>query len=511
MMYDKVKEINKSRTNWALRVRLIRAYATPSFSNKNVTNTWECVFHDSEGDRVHATIRRERIMEFKAKMKEGNLYSLRNFIVTPNDLKYKTTTLTYKILFNHKTTMVDYDDANFPSFMFNFGPFVRLAHVNQVDEFELFDIIGSIRSIHYPRPHEFNGKCQKLCEIGLEDHGQRTFKCTLWGPFVDVIKENHEKYPNFMLAAILFCKPKVYKGELSATNSYFATKLIINGSDQELNDYRDRFDIHGDNGFTGTPIVVTSYETDEVNTNNDEIVSIDSLFEKEMVGRFWISGEIIDIDLGEGWWYLACKECARKVAPKCGRFACLNPNCKTNEAVMRYKLKIRVMDKSGNAALILWDNASQELLGKKVAQFVNEMKNKEDDDTPIEIFNLIEKKVLCLVQVQSENSKKGEQAFSVVKVKTKDCDDSKHIGECSQASSSEATSSHVNDQEAVANDMEKSQEDGPNDQEPIDLTTDTLSHYESDISRGKRPATEVEEKKVVAKKTKGVRVKIEKA
>ncbi|CAH9147414.1 unnamed protein product [Cuscuta epithymum] len=132
----------------------------------------------------------------------------------------------------------------------------------------------------------------------------------------------------------------------------------------------------------------------------------------------------------------------------------------------------------------------------------NFWKNHEDDDTPIEIFNLIEKKVLCLVQVQSENSKKGEHAFSVAKVKTKDGDAFKPRN-VEQTSSSEATSSHVNDQQAVANVMGKSQEEGPDNQEPIDLTTDNLTHYESDISRGKRLATEVDGKKVLAKKNQG--------
>ncbi|CAH9096547.1 unnamed protein product, partial [Cuscuta europaea] len=130
MLYDKVLEINKSRTNWALRLRLIRAYTTPSFSNKSITNTLECIFHDSEGDRVHATIRRERVMHFKESLKEGQLYSVRNFIVAPNDMKYKTTTLAYKILFNHKTMAVDIIDGNFPTFLFNFKPFVKLAYAN---------------------------------------------------------------------------------------------------------------------------------------------------------------------------------------------------------------------------------------------------------------------------------------------------------------------------------------------------------------------------------------------
>ncbi|CAH9073408.1 unnamed protein product, partial [Cuscuta europaea] len=138
MLFDKVPEINKSRTNWSLRLRLIRAYTTPSLSNKSITNTMERVFHDSEGDKVHATIRRARVMHFKESLKEGQLYIVRNFIVAPDDMKYKTTTVAYKILLNHKTTAVDFNEGNFRSFLFNFRPFVQLAYANEVDHTELF-------------------------------------------------------------------------------------------------------------------------------------------------------------------------------------------------------------------------------------------------------------------------------------------------------------------------------------------------------------------------------------
>ncbi|CAH9077946.1 unnamed protein product, partial [Cuscuta epithymum] len=90
------------------------------------------------------------------------------------------------------------------------------------------------------------------------------------------------------------------------------------------NDFIYRFDLHGDEGYNGSPIVVTT-EEEEDGSGDQEFVTIDSLFQEKLNGRFWVAGEVIDIETGDGWWYLACRECARKVAPKCGRFECLNP------------------------------------------------------------------------------------------------------------------------------------------------------------------------------------------
>ncbi|CAH9121837.1 unnamed protein product, partial [Cuscuta epithymum] len=98
---------------------------------------------------------------------------------------------------------------------------------------------------------------------------------------------------------------------------------------------------------------------------------------------------------------------------------------------MRYKVKIRIMDKTANAAFILWDTACQELFGKKAATIVGDMKG--EDGFPLEILNLIEKKVICLAQVQNDSTKRGEVAFSVQKIKLEKDINAQEPGESSHA------------------------------------------------------------------------------
>ncbi|CAH9085720.1 unnamed protein product [Cuscuta epithymum] len=458
----------------------------------------ECVFHDQEGDKVHATIRRERLGAFNERIKEGNIYILRNFVVTPNSMKYKTTNCPFNIIFNHKTTLVDHD-VPFPKNMFNFKPFFGLQNANQVNLTELFDIIGSVRSIHFPRPRENNGATQKLVEMVLEDPDQQKIRCTLWADFVDAIRRGVEKTPNFMLIVVQMVHPRLYKGEVCMTNSYHGSRLIINGKDQEILDFKDRFDLHGDEGYNGSPIVVTT-EEEEDGSGDQEFVTIDSLFQEKLNGRFWVAGEVIDIETGDGWWYLACRECARKVAPKCGRFECLNPTCKKrHDAVMRYKVKIRIMDKTANAAFILWDTACQELFGKKAAVMVGD--TKEEDGFPLEILNLIDKKVICLAQVQNESTKRGENAFSVQKIKLENENIAQMNGETSHAKESEDSSGEQNKKN-----KEKCDE--------IDLTVNDNVETDGDTTAcSKRGAENGGEtlQEMVKRNKRAIKVKIEKS
>ncbi|CAH9123139.1 unnamed protein product [Cuscuta epithymum] len=497
-MFNRIQELNTSKTNWALRVRLVRFYPVPVYTNKNVINTMECVFHDQEGNRVHATIRRERLGAFKERIKEGNVYILRNFVVTPNSMKYRTTNCAFNIIFNHRTTLVD-NNVEFPRMMFNFKPFLDLQYANQVDLTEMFDIIGSVRSIHFPRPRERDGATQKLVELVLEDPNQQTIRCTLWADFVDAIRRGVEKTPNFMIVVVLMVHPRLYKGDVYMTNSYNGSRLIINGSDQEILDYKDRFDLHGDEGYNGQPIVVTT-EEEEHGSGEGDFVTIESLFQENLNGRFWVTGEVIDIETGDGWWYLACRDCARKVAPRCGRFECLNPACKSrHDAVMRYKVKIRIMDKTANAAFILWDTACQELFGKKAATIVGDMKG--EDGFPLEILNLIEKKVICLAQVQNDSTKRGEVAFSVQKIKLEKEINALEPGESSHAKELEATSQEKN---------EKCKEKY---EEPIDLTVnETVAANDDNMTSGKRVGEIDTEtlKDMVKRNKRAIQVKIEK-
>ncbi|CAH9059765.1 unnamed protein product [Cuscuta epithymum] len=80
---------------------------------------------------------------------------------------------------------------------------------------ELFDVIGSIVSIRLPQRQEYNGESQKLIEIVLQDPDQRRVKYVhTVGEFCGCNSdlEVYKKYPNFMSAAVLFCKPKIYRG-----------------------------------------------------------------------------------------------------------------------------------------------------------------------------------------------------------------------------------------------------------------------------------------------------------
>lgn len=140
-LFSLIRDVNPSKTQWALRLRLVRCYDVPVFRNRSQIASTECIFHDREGDRVHASLKGAAMDTIKPKLLEGHLYAVKDVIVADNRLKFKTTQCKYKLIFMKKTNVVEFYDAGFPKLMFNFRSFDELTPEREIEEFELFGMM----------------------------------------------------------------------------------------------------------------------------------------------------------------------------------------------------------------------------------------------------------------------------------------------------------------------------------------------------------------------------------
>ncbi|CAH9059771.1 unnamed protein product [Cuscuta epithymum] len=87
------------------------------------------------------------LWEFKDQLKEGKLYSLKNFVVAPNTMTYKITTITnrFKTMFNFKKTLLDCPDESFPKAMYAFRPFYEIRNVELLIKLMLWNFLVRIK------------------------------------------------------------------------------------------------------------------------------------------------------------------------------------------------------------------------------------------------------------------------------------------------------------------------------------------------------------------------------
>ncbi|CAH9082091.1 unnamed protein product [Cuscuta epithymum] len=239
-MWSMIKDIDHTKTTWALKVRIVRAYEVPPHSKGG--ETLEMVLHDAEGDRIHAIIKRPQIALYKPIITEHNIYAIRNFLVLDNYQTVKTTNHPYLIQFISKTQFREENRTELPMMIYDFQPFDMLHVQRVINDKYLIDIIGMVITKSLVQTHIIHGKTERVMEVTVGDPEGNRMGCVLWNKYIDqyldFVKEN-EGVPIFMIFQL--CRPKRFQGNLTVASSYDVSKLILNGNTAEFLEFQSEY------------------------------------------------------------------------------------------------------------------------------------------------------------------------------------------------------------------------------------------------------------------------------
>ncbi|XP_075113202.1 uncharacterized protein LOC107778967 [Nicotiana tabacum] len=168
-------------------VRIVRLCHVPDRDKPDNTVSLELIIQDEKGDRIHATVGRSLIRMFKQKIKELSLYFMKNFVVGPNYTKLKYMRHKLKLAFTHKMIVEEANDHLFGMSIFDLKPYEYLINKIDVEESELFDVIGEVVSYGEVESHNQGDKIITYMNVELEDHERNNISATFWGEFVDQI------------------------------------------------------------------------------------------------------------------------------------------------------------------------------------------------------------------------------------------------------------------------------------------------------------------------------------
>nr|XP_009787185.1 PREDICTED: uncharacterized protein LOC104235184 [Nicotiana sylvestris]XP_009787186.1 PREDICTED: uncharacterized protein LOC104235184 [Nicotiana sylvestris]XP_009787187.1 PREDICTED: uncharacterized protein LOC104235184 [Nicotiana sylvestris]XP_009787188.1 PREDICTED: uncharacterized protein LOC104235184 [Nicotiana sylvestris]XP_009787189.1 PREDICTED: uncharacterized protein LOC104235184 [Nicotiana sylvestris] len=131
----------------------------------------------SEGDRIHASIGKSVLHIFNKKINELGVYLMANFIVCQNKERFNTTKHRLMLTFTQRTTVAEIIDPLFPMNIFELRPYHQLINKVDVNESELFDVIGEIVNFSevqtqkqvYNRKHFPFAVCPDRAELWFSD------------------------------------------------------------------------------------------------------------------------------------------------------------------------------------------------------------------------------------------------------------------------------------------------------------------------------------------------------
>ncbi|KAL5164961.1 Protein SET DOMAIN GROUP 41 [Glycine soja] len=344
---DKIKSIDGSKETLKLAVKITDLWFVGTL---NKSEQAKMVFVDSEGDQIHAVCKSDHLKSWKADLKENSTYVMHNFKVVKNDVSEHE----YKLSFIGVTVVREADLHELPFKEFRFVEFANIVAGNFVAGL-LVDIIGVVDQVVYRHVSSKNTRNEgfevmvnnNFCLLYIFVMDVMFFlcctgeilSCTLWEnycmQFLSYLNERGNDGPMAIILTHARIKDAQGSYPASVSNSFKASKLLINNPILEIQEFKERL---LDLGVEVSPVLLPSDEA----SSQAEVKSI-----SEING---ISEDVVCVTVGtiskivmdnHSWCYPACLQCHRKNDIQTGPFTC---GCgkDNDQPVLRYRVEVMV-------------------------------------------------------------------------------------------------------------------------------------------------------------------------
>ncbi|CAJ2636536.1 unnamed protein product [Trifolium pratense] len=355
-MFSNIDEINSDRSTWNLKAKIIRLWQVSDFNRPNVPFSVEMVLMDSDGAKIHATIKKTLIYKFKHDLIEGKVYSFENLGVASNNGGYRTTHHPYKLNFQFGSFVQRLSNCDIVKSPFTFVPIAEVVGGLYDTDF-LVDVIGFLTEIGQEREiTNQNGSTTKLNVISLEADGQ----------------SGSDENPSPLTFTQLSNEPTVTPLDEFLYNTPRAT----------LQDLKD----------------ATKESSHVVSATVKRILNPDS------------------------YWYTSCF-CGKGVIPDSRLWFCEKCNRHVPKVVPRFCVKLRVMDHTDSATLVVFDKEASGIFNMSCADMLQlgDADNDGEGIVPPRIDDsLVNQTWLFKVETKPSQNPRFEQSFRVRKICTDD-------------------------------------------------------------------------------------------
>ncbi|PWA36352.1 nucleic acid-binding, OB-fold protein [Artemisia annua] len=280
-----INDLSAVKDNVKLRVRVLRNWMQP--------NT-----------RIQATIRQKQVDKYKHQLQEGNAVTLQRYSLGEIQPKFR-------LLKN--------------GLRLSFLAFKTITNLG-VEDVGQFDVIGQVIACDDLDCFDKNGKQGKKKPLTLLDAEGTEMRCTLWGAFAQQFSDflqTCDDHSN-IIAVLHLAMMKMWDGKMGIQNGYNATRLFLFGGKEAITaaEFKDVEDFRklllakkSDETSEHTISISTAsrYSTKEDFTTSAEMRHIVELLDIPKGTPSVIVGTIIAICEDEGWWYLGCGKCKKKV------------------------------------------------------------------------------------------------------------------------------------------------------------------------------------------------------
>ncbi|XP_031108610.1 uncharacterized protein LOC116013091 [Ipomoea triloba] len=280
----------------------------------------------------------------------------------------------------------------------------------------LKDVIGRVVEFYSPKDKVIAGLPTQLVDFLIEDSKRNRIKCTLWDEHVPAVMPFFNNHVDGLLIILLqLCCAKVVDSEVRISSSYTATKVLFNLDCQEFADFRNSLKA---NCSPIRSISMVSYGHSANNSQSPMVVStIRDLYERAEEGYYCVPGTIVSIESGKKWFYNSWRKpgCFKSLIFTETYYYC--ETCKTNwvEGNVRYRVVVRVLDKTSDAPFLLWEKDCFDLLGISAYDLKTKY-SMAKMHVPTEFDQLRNKCMVFRINLKNEHIRNPTKPISVLSV-----------------------------------------------------------------------------------------------
>ncbi|XP_057246773.1 uncharacterized protein LOC125491890 [Beta vulgaris subsp. vulgaris] len=369
----------------------------------NIVDKWD---YFAWGTKIHASIRRNLIVAFWPKIEEGGFGHISNFLLRDNAGYELTTQHKFTISMNYGSSIVDCNPLDIPLYGFEFVPFGDILAKKGSDVY-LIDIIGQVTAYG----ELINTAKSRCMTIELMDTKNDNLTCVLWGTYADeMINYNAEGANGAIIVILQFAKRIMYKGGVRVQNSRYASRLFINTQLSEIIAFKDSMCCKTQQ-ISGQLTQLTNESDDFL--KQEYVKDIFDIMNMKKSCVCVCLATIEDIDVGYSWYYDGCNKCMSGVIREDDVIRCRKENVVLRSTTPRFKIKLIVADKSGDASFMMFDKEVSKLVGRTAKEMVASQNQMENNEFPEEFKSLLGKRFLFKVTVPYNNGVDQNYSYTV--------------------------------------------------------------------------------------------------
>ncbi|PWA68919.1 replication protein A 70 kDa DNA-binding subunit B [Artemisia annua] len=402
--------------------RCISKWKPHTFGKPSDVWSLDFVLQDAQGNRVHCTCKKDHINKFQLLIDEGSCYRIRNFGVGENGGNYPLLSHRYKLNLYKNSSVTRLASFNNNVRGFKFEPFPNL-YLKQFSESESVDVIGTIVSISDLIPFTKYGKEKKRRNLIIEDVEGIQLQCCFfdaWASKFDKLHDQREKVGHVVMILQL-AKVSYFGDKPSVTNAMWGSKLYMNDDIPEINSFRQMYE--GKDGYDPAKHSISVFSSAKKELTSEDFFKGAV---KKMQYNCIVYAKIHKIHREHGWAYLACKRCGckateiekKQTSSSSSKFKKQQTwNCKKHKEItavgMKMKVIVRVIDDTGSASLVMFDDMIAKLCGVDCYGLIKEYGPEVDDYFPAELNTLIGKKMLFRFEYTEFNVTNNNHVYQI--------------------------------------------------------------------------------------------------